>query len=103
MDIVHLLEAGMLVCFGISWPFNIYKSWTARTARGKSLVFGFCVITGYSFGLASKFISGDITYVVGFYILDVVMVAIDLALTLRNHRLDKLADAAKAKCDCCGQ
>ena len=38
-----------------------------------------------------------ITYVVGFYVLDVVMVAIDLTLTFRNRRLDKLADAAKAK------
>ena len=100
MDIVHILEAGMLVCFGVSWPFNIHKSWTSRTARGKSLVFGFCVIVGYLLGLASKFISGDITYVVAFYVLDVIMVAIDLTLTFRNRRLDKLADAAKDRCDC---
>jgi len=98
MDIIHILEAGMLVCFGVSWPFNIHKSWTSRTARGKSLVFGFCVIVGYLLGLASKFISGDITYVVGFYILDVVMVAIDLGLTFRNRRLDRLADEAKERC-----
>ena len=96
MDIIHILEAGMLICFGVSWPFNIHKSWTSRTARGKSLVFGFCVIVGYLLGLTSKFISGDITYVVGFYVLDVIMVAIDLVLTFRNRRLDKLADEAKA-------
>ena len=97
MDIVHMLEAAMLICVGVSWPFNIHKSWTSRTARGKSVVFGCCVIVGYLLGLASKFLSGDITYVVGFYVLDVVMVAIDLTLTFRNRRLDKLADAAKAK------
>jgi len=93
----------MLTCFGASWPFNIYKSWISRTARGKSVVFGYFVITGYMLGLISKFISGDITYVVAFYVADVVMVSIDLALTLRNRHLDKLADAAKASCDCCGQ
>ena len=32
MNIVHVLEAGMLVCFGISWPFNIAKSIRSRTA-----------------------------------------------------------------------
>ena len=94
MDIVHILEAAMLICFGVSWPFNIHKSWTSRTARGKSLVFACCVIVGYLMGLASKFISGDITYVVAFYVVDVIMVSIDLALTVRNRRLDKQADAA---------
>ena len=96
----QIFEVLMIVCFGVSWPFNIHKSWTSRTARGKSLVFGFCVIIGYLLGLASKFISGDITYVVAFYVLDVVMVSIDLALKFRNRRLDKLAAAAKARCYC---
>lgn len=29
----HLFETIMLVCFGVSWPFNIYKSLRSRTAR----------------------------------------------------------------------
>ena len=39
--ISHLLEALMILCFGLSWPLSIYKSWTSRTAKGKSLYFGF--------------------------------------------------------------
>ncbi len=26
--ISHLLEALMILCFGLSWPLSIYKSWT---------------------------------------------------------------------------
>ncbi len=37
--ISHLLEALMILCFGLSWPLSIYKSWTSRTAKGKSLYF----------------------------------------------------------------
>ena len=32
-----LLEALMILCFGISWPISIQKSWVARTAKGKSV------------------------------------------------------------------
>lgn len=94
---VQFLEAMMLVCFGISWPFNIAKSIRSRTAKGKSMIFEPCIIIGYFCGLASKFISGNITYVVGVYILDIVMVSIDLILTLRNRKLDQLADRALAE------
>ena len=34
-----LLEALMIICFGLSWPISIRKSYTARTAKGKSLFF----------------------------------------------------------------
>ena len=39
MNITDLLEALMILCFGISWPLSIYKSWKSRTAKGKSLTF----------------------------------------------------------------
>lgn len=85
----------MLICFGLSWPFNIAKSLRSRTARGKSVLFEFCVIVGYLCGLTGKFMSGDITYVVAFYVADILMVAVDLVLTFRNRKLDQLADAQK--------
>ena len=34
--ISQILEAGMLICFGLSWPTNAYKSYKARTAVGTS-------------------------------------------------------------------
>ena len=86
---VQLLEIGMLVCFGLSWPFNITKSLRSRTAKGKSTSFEIMIIIGYILGLASKFVSGNITYVVVFYILDILLVSTDLILTFRNRALDK--------------
>lgn len=92
MNIVHVLEAGMLVCFGISWPFNIAKSLRSRTAKGKSVIYEILVVVGYFFGLAAKIILGDVNYVMIFYIVDILMVTIDIILTFRNRRLDRERD-----------
>ena len=93
----QLLEVLMLICFGLSWPFNIMKSWKSRTAKGKSLLFECCVIIGYCCGLAGKIIGGNITYVVAVYVLDILMVSVDLLLTIRNIFLDKAADRRAEK------
>ena len=93
----QLFEVLMLLCFGISWPFNIAKSWKSRTAKGKSLIFELCIVVGYLCGIAGKFVTGNVTYVVAVYILDVTMVCIDIVLTLRNMALDKMAERKAAK------
>ena len=82
----------MLVCFGVSWPFNIAKSLRSRTAKGKSVAFELLIIAGYLCGLVGKIILGNLSYVVFFYIADILMVAADLVLTLRNRRLDRERD-----------
>ena len=92
-----VFETLMLICFGISWPFNIAKSLKSRTAKGKSLQFELCVVIGYLFGICGKFVSGNITYVLVVYVLDVTMVTIDILLTLRNMALDRMAEKKKAK------
>lgn len=93
----EIFETLMLVCFGVSWPFNIIKSYRSRTARGKSIGFQTLVIIGYISGITGKILTGKVSYVVAVYLLDLVMVSIDLALTLRNKRLDRLADEAAGK------
>lgn len=85
----QLFETMMLVCFGVSWPVNIIKSLRSKTAKGKSLAFELCILTGYAVGLAGKLVTGTLTYVVIVYVLDLVMVTIDLVLTLRNMKWDK--------------
>ena len=93
----QIFEVLMIICFGVSWPFNIAKSWKAKTARGKSLLFEVCILVGYICGIAGKFITGNVTYVLIAYVINVVMVLIDILLTLRNMALDKLADRKAAK------
>ena len=85
----QVFEVLMVICFGISWPVSILKSYRARTARGKSIVFMLFILVGYAFGILCKFAVGSITYVVIFYIINFVMVSIDTALYFRNSALDK--------------
>lgn len=87
----EFLEACMVVLFGLSWPLNIMKSLKARTAKGKSLPFLLLVWVGYIAGIASKLISGHITYVFFFYVLNLLMVGTDIILYFRNRRLDRAA------------
>ncbi len=84
----QLMEAAMVICFGISWPISIIKSYTSRTAKGKSLIFIYFIIIGYLFGIASKFMAGKLNYVLVFYLINFTMVIIDLCLYLRNRKLD---------------
>lgn len=89
---VQIFETCMLICFGLSWPFNISKSLRAKTAKGKSMLFEVIIIIGYLMGLAGKIVSGNVTYVAAVYVIDILMVSTDLILTIRNHRLDKLRE-----------
>ena len=54
MEIGHLFEALMLVCFGFSWPLNVIKAYKARSAKGTSLAFIILIITGYVAGITAK-------------------------------------------------
>ncbi|MGI5825547.1 MAG: hypothetical protein ACOX7J_08265 [Bacillota bacterium] len=84
-----ILEAMMVISFGVSWPVSILKSLKAKTAKGKSLFFLSLIFFGYICGIASKLISHNITYVVIFYIINLVMVGLDIVLYFRNLHLDK--------------
>lgn len=89
----EIFELIMVLCFGVSWPVSIAKSWRCRTAKGKSPVFLVFIIIGYLCGIVWKLLSGNITYVFWFYILNLLMVSADLCLYFRNTRLDRLAAA----------
>jgi len=91
----EILEAAMVICFGISWPISIMKSLRSRTAKGKSLIFMLLIWIGYIFGIASKVLGNSITYVLFFYVLNLVMVSIDIGLYFRNRGLDRIAEAKK--------
>lgn len=89
----EILEVIMVVSFGASWPLSIMKSYKARTAKGKSLLFLLLILFGYAAGIASKFVSGNITYVTIFYIINFIVVGVDTLLYFRNRKLDRMAAA----------
>ncbi len=82
-------EAAMIICFGLSWPLSVLKSWKSRTTKGKSLFFEIFILIGYLCGIAGKLATQNITYVLIFYLINVVMVVFDLCLYYRNSKLDK--------------
>jgi hypothetical protein len=83
---MHIFEALMLISFGAAWPASIYRSYTSRTTKGKSVIFLYIVLIGYIFGMTNNILNG-MNYVMVFYILDFVFVSIDLGLYYRNKKL----------------
>ena len=84
-----IFEAAMLVCFAISWPFNLTRAYRARTNVGTSLFFMSLVFLGYLCGIANKVVNDDISYVLAFYLLDLGLVFMGLIIYGRNSRIDK--------------
>ena len=91
--LAEILEIIMIVSFGASWPLNVMKSLKAKTTKGKSLPFLCLILFGYVAGIISKLVSPSFKwYVLFFYCLNFVMVALDLVVYVRNYRLDKQAE-----------
>jgi formate hydrogenlyase subunit 3/multisubunit Na+/H+ antiporter MnhD subunit len=84
-----LFEAIMVICFGLSWPLSVCKSWKSRTAKGKSLLFELFIWLGYLSGIIGKIITDNITYVFIFYVINITMLSVDITLYIRNLRLDR--------------
>lgn len=85
----ELTESLMVICFGFSWPLSIIKSYRSRTTKGKSILFICFILLGYGFGIANKLLSGNITYVFVFYVMNAILVATDIGLYIRNLRIDR--------------
>lgn len=94
----EILEIAMLVCFGLSWPMNVVKSYRARTTKGKSLLFLCFIIVGYICGICAKLLSTSYKwYVLFFYVLNMLMVTADLALFFRNYYIEKKQNREEQK------
>jgi len=83
-----LFEIIMLLCFGIAWPFSIYKAYRTRSNGSMSLIFLLTVIVGYIAGMINNIING-MNYVIYFYAANMVMIIINTCLFIRNARYDK--------------
>ncbi len=88
---VQLFECVMLMCFGISWPVSVYKSYTSHSTQGKSLIFLSAILIGYISGIAGKIISGNINYVLAVYVFNFAIVSIDFILFFINRKHEATA------------
>lgn len=104
--VTELLEALTIFCFGLSWPLSIRKSFVSRTSKGKSLFFEVFILIGYACGIIRKIFQTAMPEATGatlsfifflgffFYVLNFIMIAIDIALYFRNTKLDRERDAS---------
>ena len=87
----QLLEAGMLVCFGVSWPIDILKTLRTRITAGKSVGFMSMVFLGYCLGMTAKLIAAhlagrSVEPVFIMYALNAFFVAVDIVLYVKYSR-----------------
>ncbi len=87
-SVAQVFEAAMLLCFGVSWPIAIWRTWRTRRTEGLSPVFLTMILAGYLAGVASKLLrSGGrwdaLEWVTALYALNAVLIGVELALYLR--------------------
>lgn len=92
--IAKVLEATMLIMFGISWPFNLMKSIKTKSTKGKSLLFLILIDLGYIAGITSKFFSTSFVWdtdwwVFAIYVINFLFVSADLAMYFINRSSEK--------------
>ena len=81
----EILETLMLICFGLAWPVSIIKSVKSKTSEGKSIVFLLIILLGYLFGILKKVACGEMGPAIIFYVINLIMVCIDIGLWIRNY------------------
>ena len=98
--VAKVLEAIMIVLFGISWPFNLIKSIRSKTTKGKSLLFIILIDIGYIFGITSKFFSEAFVWstdwwIFAIYVTNFMLVTADLIIYFinksRENNIEKTA------------
>lgn len=92
MEFSEILEAVMLICFGLSWPMSVIKNIKAKSAKNMSLQFILLICFGYVAGISAKLITHNISYVLAVYVLNLVIVSANIAVYFVNKRYDRQRD-----------
>ena len=89
--VAKVLEAAMIILFGISWPFNLIKSIRTGSTKGKSLLFLIFIDVGYIAGITSKFFSTSFVWetdwwIFMIYVINFTFVSADLIMYFVNKK-----------------
>ncbi len=85
----EILETIMLICFGFSWPMSVYKNIKAGTAKSMSLGFIVMITLGYVAGITAKIAARNFSYVLTVYIVNLIMVSVNIVVYFINREHDK--------------
>ena len=89
--LAEIFETMMILCFGISWPLSIVRSYRSRSTKGKSLLFMCFIAFGYVCGIISKCMTHTYNLAFWFYFPNVIMVCTDIGLFFRNRAIERAA------------
>ena len=85
---MSIFEAGMMACFGVSWPVSVYKTFKAKSVKGKSRTFTCLILLGYICGVIHKlFYYYD--WVIWLYLFNMMFLIVDIGLYLHYKKRDK--------------
>jgi hypothetical protein len=82
---MSMFEAGMIICFGASWPVAIWKTVKTKSVHGKSRMFLFLILGGYGLGIMHK-VFYHYDGVIILYVFNFVMVLIETGLYFKYHK-----------------
>ncbi|HOJ63796.1 MAG TPA: hypothetical protein PLE45_05190 [Spirochaetota bacterium] len=85
---LSIFEIIMLICFGVAWPVSIYKSLKSKSTKGKSIIFLIIIFIGYISGVIHKILY-NMNIVIIFYIINLIMVGIDIIIFFLNYYYEK--------------
>ena len=87
--LAEIFETMMILCFGISWPLSIIRSYRSRSTKGKSLLFMCFIAFGYVCGIISKCMTHTYNLAFWFYFPNIIMVCTDICLFFRNRAYER--------------
>lgn len=83
---MSIFEAGMLICFGASWPLAVAKTYKTKNVKGKSALFLSLVIIGYICGIIHKILY-SFDFIIVLYIFNGSLAITDLILYFKYKNL----------------
>ncbi|MBR4126223.1 MAG: hypothetical protein IKR09_01430 [Alphaproteobacteria bacterium] len=83
---MSIFEAGMLLCFGASWPAAVLKTYRTKNVEGKSKIFLMLILAGYICGMINKVLYFGYDIVFWLYVINFMMVLCDLVLYFRYKK-----------------
>ena len=78
---MSIFEAGMIFCFGASWPFALYKTLKTKTVSGKSRTFYVLILIGYICGMLHKILY-NMDIVFWMYVACFLLIAVDFTFVM---------------------
>ncbi|MBN1291883.1 MAG: hypothetical protein JXB48_08590 [Candidatus Latescibacteria bacterium] len=82
-----IFEGIMIFCFGVSWPAAVLKTFRTKNVDGISILFLWFIFIGYVSGILFKIsaalYNGYMNPVIVLYIINLIMVGIELVLYYR--------------------